>query len=159
MDNRYTYIKKNIQFLFQCQTIIFLRHYNINNQKKILFELLYMRMDCRNIKTLLSVNQAELWKDITVVISNDIISENYHHIATIKKANRNMTREPNPKLKPGDVICLDIIRNTSRASLTPSTMYTYFLLAVDTYSRMPQIKGLYGVSTSEIIDALKFIQV
>ena len=76
---------------------------------KILLELLYMRMGCRNIKTLLSANQAELWKDTTVVISNDIISENDHHIATIKKANRNMTREPNPKLKPGDIICLDII--------------------------------------------------
>ena len=123
---------------------------------KIPLELLYMQMGCRNIKTLLSVNQAELWKDITVVISNDIISENYHHIATIKKANRNMTREPNPKLKPGDVICLDIIQNISRTSLTPSTMYKYFLLA---YRRIPKIKGLYAVSTSEIIDVLKFIQV
>ena len=78
-----------------------------------------MQMGCSNIKTLLSANQAELWEDTTVVISNDIISENDHHIATIKKANRNMTHKPNPKLKPGDVICLDIIQNISRTSLTP----------------------------------------
>ena len=96
-------------------------------------------MGCRNIKTLLSANQAELWKDTTVVITNDIISENDHHIATIRKHNRNMTREPNPNLRPGDVLCLDIIKNTSTTSLTPTTMYKYFLLAVDAYSRMPKI--------------------
>ena len=79
------------------------------NKIKIPLELLYMRMGCRNIKTLLSANQAELWKDTTIVISNDIISENDHHIATIRKHNRNMSKEPNPKLKPGDVLCLDII--------------------------------------------------
>ena len=38
-------------------------------------------------------------------------------------------------------------------------MYKFFLLAVDAYSRMPKIKGLYGVTTSEIIEALQYIQV
>ena len=85
--------------------------------------------------------------------------ENDHHIATIRKPKRDMTREPNPKLKPDDFICLDIIQNTSRTSLTSSTMYKYFLLTVDAYSWMPKIKGLYGVSTSEIIDTLTFNQV
>ena len=60
------------------------------NKIKIPLELLYMRMDCRNIKTFHSPNQAELWKDITVIISNDTFLENDHHIATIRKTNRNM---------------------------------------------------------------------
>ena len=96
-------------------------------------------MGCRNIKTLLSANQAELWKDTTAIISNDIVSENDHHIATIRKHNRNTTRELNPNIKRGDVLCLDIIRNTLTSSLTLSTMYKYFLLAVDVYSRMPKM--------------------
>ena len=38
-------------------------------------------------------------------------------------------------------------------------MYKYFLLAVNTFSRMTKIKGFYEVSASEVINALKFIHV
>ena len=55
-------------------------------------ELLYMRTGCRNIKTLLSANQENLWEDINVILNNDIISNTNHHIATIRKTNRNTSR-------------------------------------------------------------------
>ena len=116
-------------------------------------------MGCRNIKTLLSANQDDIWKDTSIVISHDLILENDHHIATIQKTNRNKKRQSNPNMKPGDIICLDIIKNTSTLSVTQSTMYPFFLLAVNAFSRMPKLQELQGFSASEIIDALKFILV
>ena len=75
-------------------------------------------MGCRNIKTLLSANQEDIWKHITIVISNDIISENDQHTVTIRKTNRNMKRQQNQTVKPRDIMCLEIIHNTSSSSVT-----------------------------------------
>ena len=122
-------------------------------------ELLYMRTGCRNIKTLLSVNQENLLQDVNIIINNDIISETNHHIATIHKRNRNTSHITNPNLKPGQMICLDMIKNNTSSSITPSTSFSHFLMAVDAYSCLPKLHGLFGVTTSKIISALKYIQV
>ena len=135
------------------------KHITSTKKNNIPVELLYKRTGFRNIKTLLSANQENLWQDVNIIINNDIISDTNHHIATIHKKNRNMSRIKNPNLKPGQILYLDIIKNTSSTSITPSTSFSYFLLAVDAYSCLPKLHDLFGVTTSEIITALKYVQV
>ena len=91
-------------------------------------------MGCRNVKTLLSANKEKLSHDVNIIVNNDIILDVNHHIATIHKKNRNTKAIQNPKLQPGQIICLDIIKNTSPNSITPSTSFPYFLMSVDGYS-------------------------
>ena len=122
-------------------------------------ELFYMRTGCRSIKTLLSANQENLWQDVNIIIKNDIISDTDHHIETIRKKKRNTSRINNPNLKAGQIICLDMIKNTASSSITPSISFSDFLMAVDVYSCLPKLNGLFGVTTSEIISVLKYIQV
>ena len=129
------------------------------NKTNIPLKLLYMWTDCRSIKKLLSANQENLWQDVNIIINNDIISDSNHHIATIRKTNRNTSRIENTNLKPGQIICLDIIKNNTSSSNTPSTAFSHFLMAVDAYSRLPKIHGLFGVTASEVITTLKYIQV
>jgi len=55
------------------------------DKKKICLDLIYQRMGCRSIKTLLSSYQAEVWNDVEIIMKNDIISTSDHDIATIRK--------------------------------------------------------------------------
>ena len=73
------------------------------DKKKICLDLIYQRMGCRSIKTLLSSNQAEVWNDVEIIMKNDIISTSDHDIATIRKRKRNMFTEPDPN-KQTDLI-------------------------------------------------------
>ena len=57
------------------------------NKSNIPLELLYMRIGCGSIKTLISANTENLWNDINVTLTHDIISETNHHNATIRKTN------------------------------------------------------------------------
>jgi len=56
-----------------------------NNKQSINLDLLYRRLGCRSVKTLLSANQADVWDDSYITVQNDIISASDHHIATIRK--------------------------------------------------------------------------
>ena len=72
-----------------------------NKKSNVPLELLCMRMGCRNVKTLLSANKENLWHDVNIIVNNDIISDVNHHIATIRKKNRNTSAVQNSKLQPG----------------------------------------------------------
>ena len=128
------------------------------NKKKISLDLIYQRMGCRSIKTLLSANQAEIWNDVEIIMKNDIISTSDHDIATIRKRKRNMHTEPDPNLQPGQKLCLDIIKSPHKISVTQETSYPYYLLAVDAFSRLPKMHGLFNINTDSIISALQYIR-
>ena len=65
----------------------YLNTFSCKNKQKIELDLLYRRLGCRSIKTLLSANQADLWDDSTIVVRTDLISSSNHDIATIRKRN------------------------------------------------------------------------
>ena len=88
-----------------------------SNKKKISLDLLYQRMGCRSIKTLLPANQEQIWDDVEVILKNDIISTSDHNIATIRKRRRNMFSEPNSSLQPGQKLCLDKIKSPHKLGL------------------------------------------
>ena len=126
-------------------------------KKKVDLDLLYKRMGCRSIKTLLSSNQAGIWKDVEINVGFDVISTSDHHIATIRKRRRKLNTEPNPDLKPGSVFCVDIEKSPSKISITPESTYPYYLFLVDKYSRRPFIQGVTSVSAASIISAIKYV--
>jgi len=114
-----------------------------NNKHSIHLDLLYRRLECISVKTLLSANKADVWDDSYITVQNDIISTSDHHIATIHKQRRNLQSEPDKALKPGQMLCLDLIYSPPKKGLAPETTFKYYILAVDSYSRYPFLQGLY----------------
>ena len=94
-----------------------------NTPKSIDLDLLYRQFGCRSIKTLLSANQSDVWKDVTINVNADLISTSDHHIATIRKKNRNKIVELDPTLEPGQVVCFGIVSNPSKNSLTTKAVF------------------------------------
>ena len=103
-------------------------------------DLLYKRFGLRSLRTLLSCNEADLWDDVEMYSSPDIISQDDHHIATIRKKNRVKYSEPDANLKVGEILCFDVVPN-----------------AVGKRSRKPFLYGLASKSTKEVINAINFI--
>ena len=129
-----------------------------SNKKKIELDLLYQRLGCQSIKILLLANQAELWKDSEIIISNDLISTSDHNIATIQKQKRNLFTEPNPDPRPSHILCLDIIKSPYKISIMQDTSFPYYLLIVDAYSRLPKLHASFSVSTKSVMSALQYVQ-
>ena len=127
-------------------------------KKSIELDKLYRRLGSRSIKTLLSANQADVWQDQSIIVRNDVISTSDHHIATIRKKNRNKSTESDPSLKPGQVLCMDLVYNPSKVSITQDSYYKFYLLVVDKYSRYPFLVGINSASSEQIINALKYIK-
>ena len=107
---------------------------------------------------LLSANQANLWEDSSIIVRNDLISSSGHHIPTIRKKNRIKYSAPDPSLKPGQILCLDIVKNPAKCSgLTQDTTFCYYLLLVSKFSWFPFLVELQNISASTIILALQHI--
>ena len=82
-----------------------------------------------------------------------------HDIVTIRKRNCVKSATPDPLLKPGQILCLDIVKNPAKcASLTQDTTFTYYPLVMDKFSRYPFLAGLANVKTRTIIEALQYIR-
>ena len=129
------------------------------NKQKIELDILYRRLGCRSIKTLLSANQDDLWDDSSIIIRTDLISSSDHDIATIRKRNRRTYSEPNQSIHPGQILCIDIVKNPAKCpGLTQDTTFPSYLLAVDKFSRFPFIVGLFNVKVDTIIIALQYIR-
>ena len=89
-------------------------------------DLLYQCLGCRSIKTLLLANQANLWANASIIVRNDLILTSDHDIVTIHKQNHIKSATSNPLLKPGQILCLDIVKNTAKcAGLTQNTMFAF----------------------------------
>ena len=71
-----------------------------------------------------------------VMIQNDLVSTNDHMTATIRKKSHNKNTESDISLKPGQRICLDLIKSSSQESITTETSYKDYFLAVDALSRL-----------------------
>ena len=98
-------------------------------------DLLYWCLGCRSIKTLLSANRENLWEDSNIIVRNDLISTSDHHIATICKKNRIKHSTPDSSIKPGQILCLDIVKNPAKCSgLTQDTTFRYYSLLVNKFS-------------------------
>ena len=68
-----------------------------------------------------------------------------------------MFTEPDPNLKAGQVIYLDLIYSPSKIGLTNNTTFTHYLLMVDKFSRRPFLHGLLNSSATEIIRAVTYL--
>ena len=112
-------------------------------------------MACRNVKTLLSANQSDVWNDMSVRIAPDIISATDHQIATIRRVRRKKIAEHESTFAPGETLSFDIIKNVSESSITPASHFPYILLVVDLVSRRPYLVGLNRVNADTIIDKFK----
>ena len=66
---------------------------------------------------------------------------------------------PDSNLKPRDLLCLNLIKCPSKIGLTPETTFQYFLLAIDGYSWLCKITGLFSTQTENILQALVYIQI
>ena len=137
----------------------YMNTFSRKNKQKIELDLLYRRLGCRSIKTLLSANHADLWDDSTIVVHAHLLSSSDHDIATIRKRNWCTHTEPDPSLKPGQILCFDIVQNPEKCTgLTQDTTFKYYLLAVDKFSRFPFLVGLLDIKADTVVMALKYIQ-
>ena len=129
------------------------------NKQKIDLDILYRRLGFRSIKSLLSANQADLWHDSMIVVRTYFISSSNHDIATIRNRNQHKHTESDTSLKPGQILCLDIVQNPTKCTgLTQDTNFKYYLLAVDKFSLFPFLVGLLDVKADTIIIALQYIR-
>ena len=139
--------------LFASNTLAFDKSEPSSTKQKIDLKLLYHRMGCRGLDTLLSASKSGVWADVEARFGKETVADCDHHIATIRKANRKRTANVDPNLKPGQVLSFDITYNPSKTGLTNDSYFQYYLLVVDKCSRMPFLMGLENASAQSVISA------
>ena len=56
------------------------------------------------------------------------------------------------------VVFMDIIPATAPKCLTNNTTFSYYILIVDAYSKIPKLFPMYKINTEEVMDKLDMFQ-
>jgi len=129
---------------------------NRSRQKRLPLELLHARLGHRKCRTLLSANEHQLWKDVSIRMSPETGCLSCG-IATARSAACN-TEHHSGASRPGKYIFLDIEHPITTAGLTTATTYPFYLIVVDAYSRYVHFYGLPNKSTKAVATALQQYQ-
>ena len=98
---------------------------------------------------------ANTWGDKKLRIYTDLFCTSYQNIYMNKKAR---TKNPmNPKA-PFKWVLMGILPSTAPKHLTSDTTFSYFLLTVDAYSKIPKLYGMEKIVTEEVMDKLDMFQ-
>jgi transposase InsO family protein len=127
-----------------------------SRQKRLPLELLHARLGHRKCRTLLSANEHQLWKDVSIRMSPETGCLSCG-IATARSAARN-TEHHSGASQPGEYIFLDIEHPITTADLTTASTYPFYLIVVDAYSRYVRFYGLHNKSTKAVTTALQQYQ-
>jgi transposase InsO family protein len=115
--------------------------------------LLHDRLGHRAIRTLLAVDEHNVWHDTRIWMEpeTDCVS---CQIATIRTANKN--KHPHtPASHPSATVFMDILHCKSSPGLTPRTSHAFCLILVDAFSRFTVIYGVPNKSTESVINTIK----
>ena len=116
-------------------------------------EVLHQRLGHRAITTILAASNNKIWGDQYAIAGSDqyCTSCKIACIRSNKKKNGPMTSAKGPKHR----VFVDIIPNASQFGVTSGSIFPYFLLVVDQYSRFVWVEGMSNKSTASVIEALE----
>jgi hypothetical protein len=103
------------------------------NKKRLFIELLHNRLGHRKCCTILAASEYSLWEYVMVGISPETGYLSCG-ISTIRSIACNKVLHTGAS-KPDEYIFMDIIQPAATVRLTQSTIYAFYLILVDAFSR------------------------
>ena len=104
---------------------------------------------------MLAGDTANVWEDVELRIDPDRFCTSYQISSLNKKARSEIPLKPKATFK---WVFMDIIPSTAPKSLTSDTTFSYYLLIVDAYSKIPKLYGMEKITTEEVMEKLDMFQ-
>ena len=95
------------------------------------------------------------WEDIELRIYPDPFCTSCQISSINKKARSKIPLKPKAPFK---WVFMDIIPSTASKNLTIDTTFSYCILSVDAYSKIPKLYGMEKITTEEVMDKLDMFQ-
>ena len=100
---------------------------------------------------MLSGDTDNVWEDVELRIYPDPFFTSCQISAMNKKAWSKILLKPKATFK---WVFIYIVPSTAPKSLTSDTTYSYYLLIVDSYSKIPKLYGMEKIATEEVMEKL-----
>ena len=125
------------------------------SRKKISLELLHHRLGHRYTRSLLVEDTANVWEDIELRIDPDPFCTSCQISYMNKKAR---SKNPLDPKSPFKWVFMYIIPSTAPKCLTSDTIFSNYLLIVNSHSKIPKLYDNEKFSTEEVMDKLDIIE-